>query len=164
MRGLVKALRRCNAIISWAVKAVVIVSAMLMVATICWQVFMRYAFNQPPSWTEEFALLLFSWTMLLMLALGVREAFHVRMDVLIERLPAHARHLVESLIAIATIFFGIYLAISGVNYVREMYGSTSAAMAYPIALLYSAAPVCGCLICLYSLERLLSRMDPERGI
>lgn len=161
MRGVISVLKRCNAIISQVVKAVVVGLAFLMVITICWQVAMRFAFNDPPSWTEEFALLLFSWSMLLMLAVGVREAFHVRMDILIERMPAGGRQWLESLICVATLAFGVYLAIAGVDYVREMRGSSSAAMGYPIALLYSAAPVCGGLVCLFSLERLLSFIAPR---
>lgn len=159
MRGVINVLKRCNALLSRAVKAVVVGLAFLMVMTIGWQVAMRFVFNAPPSWTEEFALLLFSWSMLLMLAVGVREAFHVRMDILIERMPAGGRHWLESLISVATSVFGIYLAIAGVDYVREMRGSSSAAMGYPIALLYSAAPVCGGLIALFSIERLLSCFD-----
>lgn len=155
MSALVSGLSRCNAAMSWVVKVAVVVMAVLMVVTICWQVAMRYLFNQPPSWTEEFALLLFSWIMLLMLALGVRESFHVRMDLLIERLPTNLRKLFESLIYLATMGFGIFLAASGAEYLQEMRGSTSAAIGYPIELLYSAAPVCGCLIVLYSVERLL---------
>ncbi|MCD0502301.1 TRAP transporter small permease [Bordetella petrii] len=159
MRYAIRALRQCNTAITWIVKVVVMVISSAMVATICWQVAMRYVFNLPPSWTEELALLLFSWAMLLMLALGVREAFHVRVDILIERVPAVLRQVIEVFTCTATLAFGLFLASSGVDYVEEMRGSISAAIGYPIELLYSAAPVCGGLIALYSLERLLSSFD-----
>src|SRR3546814_2872346 len=110
---------------------------------------MRYVFNRPPSWTEGLAVLLFSWSMLLMLAVGVRESFHVRMDLLIERLPAAGGRRLQTLIDLATAAFGAYLAASGIDYALEMYGTTSAAIGYPIALLYSAAPTCGVLVFLY---------------
>lgn len=152
-----KALTRCNDIITRVVKAVIVVMATLMVASILWQVCMRYVFNRPPSWTEELALLLFSWSMLLMLAVGVRESFHVRMDLLIERLPAGGGRVLQALIDLATAAFGAYLVASGLDYAMEMYGATSAAIGYPIVLLYSAAPTCGALVFLYGLELLWAR-------
>jgi len=157
VRALAQALRRCNDIVTRGVKAVIVIMAVLMVAAILWQVCMRYVFNRPPSWTEELALLLFSWSMLLMLAVGVRESFHVRMDLLVDRLPAVGNRALQGAIDLATAAFGAYLAASGVDYALEMYGSTSAAIGYPIVLLYGAAPVCGVLVFLYGLELLWSR-------
>lgn len=154
---LLTTLTRCNDVITKAVKAIVVVMVIGMVAAIVWQVCMRYVFNRPPSWTEELALLLFSWSMLLMLAVGVRESFHVRMDLLIQHLPRAGSRSLQAAIDIAIAGFGAYLVWAGITYAIDMYGATSAAIAYPIALLYSAAPVCGVLIFIYSLEQLLSR-------
>ena len=52
---------------------------------------MRYVFGNALSWSEELALLMFSWAALGGLALGVREGFHVRLTLLLEPLPAVAR-------------------------------------------------------------------------
>src|SRR3546814_13546924 len=81
--------------------------------------------------------------MLLMLAVGVRESFHVRMDLLIERLPAAGGRRLQTLIDLAMAAFGAYLAASGIDYALEMYGTTSAALGYSIALLSRAAPPSG---------------------
>src|SRR5690625_3221981 len=99
-------LRRLNAAIALFVKGVVVVLAISMAFCILFQIFMRYVFNNPPTWTEELALLLFSWSMLLMLAVGVREAFHVRMGFLLTWLPKTGSQVVERLIDIATAAFG----------------------------------------------------------
>ena len=130
----------------------------MTVAILC-QVFMRYLFNDPPSWTEELALLFFSWSMLLMLAVGVREMFHVRMDFILQWLPRTGNQVLERFIDLCTAGFGAFLAWSGLDYCLFMVGSTSAAIGYPITVLYSAAPVCGVLIFLFSLELLL---NPQR--
>jgi|SRR5690606_24602313 len=156
MKPMLAALTLCNDFITKVVKVMVVIMVIGMVSAILWQVGMRYIFNRPPSWTEELALLLFSWSMLLMLAVGVREAFHVNMDLLINNLPATGNRLLQAAIDIAIAGFGGYLTWSGITYCLDMYGATSAAIAYPIVLLYSAAPVCGVLIFIYSLEQLLS--------
>jgi len=157
MRSLLTALTRCNDIITRLIKVIVVIMVIVMVCAIIWQIGMRYVFNRPPSWTEELALLLFSWSMLLMMAVGVRETFHVRMDVLVALLPKAGSRLLHAVIDIAIAGFGGYLAWAGVTYAVDMYGATSAAMAYPIVILYSAAPVSGVLIFIYSLELLLAR-------
>ncbi|MFA7670031.1 MAG: TRAP transporter small permease [Burkholderiaceae bacterium] len=157
MRLLLTALKRCNDLITRLIKVIVVVMVIVMVCAIIWQITMRYIFNSPPSWTEELALLLFSWSMLLMLAVGVRESFHVRMDVLVLLLPKAGNRALQMLIDIAIAGFGAYLVWAGIDYAVGMYGATSAAIAYPIVLLYSAAPVSGALIFIYSLELLLAR-------
>ncbi len=139
----------------------VVLLASVMLAAIGWQVAMRYLFNRPPSWTEELALLCFTWTMLLMLALGVRQAFHARIDLLIDKLPPAWSWKLEKLIGLMTAFFGGFLAIGGWRYMAETAASTSAAIAYPIYLLHGAAPVCGGLIVWFALEARL--LGPQKA-
>lgn len=152
-------LRHLNSAISFLLKGIVALLGLGMTLSILYQVFMRYAFNSPPSWTEELALLFFSWSMLLMLALGVRESFHVRMDLILNWLPRLGNQLMERFIDICTAAFGGFLAWMGVEYCLMMVDSTSAAIAYPITMLYSAAPVSGVLVFLFALELLF---DPRR--
>src|SRR5690606_40452675 len=161
MKSMLAALTLCNDFITKVVKVMVVIMVVGMVSAILWQVGMRYIFNSPPSWTEELALLLFSWSMLLMLAIGVREAFHVRMDLLIENLPSSGSRKLQAIIDLGIAGFGGYLTWAGITYCLDMYGATSAAIAYPIVLLYSAAPVCGVLIFVYSLEKLIGGHNAE---
>lgn len=149
-------LSRLNDILTRFVKALVIVMVVGMVSAILWQISMRYIFHRPPSWTEELALLLFSWTMLLMLAVGVRERFHVHVDLLIRILPVSGKRGLQFLLDLLISGFGGYLTWSGIAYCLDMYGSTSAAIGYPMVALYSAGPVCGVLVFLFGLEHLLN--------
>ena len=66
-----------------------------MLAAITYQVVMRYVFGDTPSWSEELAVLLFSWSVLGGLALGVHEGWHVRLTLLPDLLPAGLRVLAE---------------------------------------------------------------------
>lgn len=143
-------------VITRAINALVVTFASVMLLAIGWQVFMRYVFNKPPSWTEELALLSFTWTTLLMLALGVRQAFHVRMDLLSDALPAAFSRWLERLVLLLVAGFGAYLANGGLSYVIGTATAKSAAIAYPIYALHAAAPVCGVLVCWFALERMLA--------
>lgn len=152
---------RLNDVITRIVKPIVVIMVIVMVASILWQVYMRYIFNRPPAWSEELALLLFSWTMLLMTAVGVRESFHVSMDLLVDRLSPTAHRYLRAFIHLMVGAFGGYLVWAGILYAHGMHGTTSAAMGYPIVILYSAAPVSGFLILLYSLEHLTKYKSVE---
>lgn len=131
-----------------------------MLAVLALQVFMRSVLNAPPSWSEEVALLAFGWSVLLAIACGVREGIHVRMDIVLELLPAPLRRLCERAIVAAVVFVGLFLAHAGWRYTMESIGSTSAAIGYPMPLLYASTVVCGALVALFGLERLLLHTEP----
>jgi TRAP-type C4-dicarboxylate transport system permease small subunit len=134
-----------------------------MLAVLGYQVFMRSVLSKPPSWTEEVALLAFSWAVLLAVAYGVREGIHVRMDLLLDALPWRLRPWLERLILLSIVFVGAFLAWAGWHYTIAAAGTTSAAIAYPMPLLYASAVVCGALVVLFALERLLTNPAPEPG-
>ena len=127
----------------------------LMLACIALQVVMRYGFGNALSWSEELALLMFSWAALGGLALGVREGFHVRLTLVLEPLPAGARASAERAIELLTAALAAYLVWSGWRYVDITRGGTSAAIAYPIELLHGIAPLAGLFVLIFAVERLL---------
>lgn len=155
-------LARLNRRLAALIRLTVTAAVTGMLAALALQVFMRYVLGKALAWSEELSLLLFSWSMLLMLALGVREGFHVRIAGLAERLGPRAAAIAARLIDALVLLAGIYLCWSGIQYVVETSGSTSAAIAYPIEFLYVAAPLCGLTIALFALERLIER--PSSGI
>lgn len=132
-----------------------IATVALMFACIALQVVMRYVFGNALSWSEELALLMFSWAALGGLALGVHEGFHVRLILVLHPLPERARAWAERSIDLLTAGFGAYLVWSGWRYVDITRGGTSAAIAYPIELLHGIAPLAGVFVLIFATERLL---------
>ena len=139
-----------------------IAAVLVMLACIVAQVVMRYVVGQSLSWSEELAVLMFAWATLGGLALGVREGFHVRLDVLLDLLPPAARRRSEQAIEALTALLGAYLAWSGLRFLDFTAGSVSAAIGYPIEILNGLAPMAGVLICLFACERLLAPA-PDRS-
>jgi TRAP-type C4-dicarboxylate transport system permease small subunit len=139
------------ALLRWSLIAAVA----LMLACIALQVVMRYVFGNALSWSEELALVTFSWAALGGLALGVREGFHVRLTLLLDPLPAGARAWAERAIDLLAAALGAYLVWSGWRYVDITRGGTSAAIAYPIELLHGIAPLAGVFVLIFAVERLL---------
>lgn len=126
-----------------------------MLAGIVYQVVMRYVVGAASSWSEEAAVLLFSWTVLGGLALGVHEGFHVRLTLLPDTLPRGGRVAYERLVDLATAALGLFLTWSGWRFLDITSGSVSAAIGYPTEILNALAIACGALVALFGLERAL---------
>lgn len=133
----------------------IVALAVVMLTVLTLQVFMRFVVGQALSWSEEIALTCFAWSMLLAMALGVRELIHVRMDILVVQLPRKLQRGVERLCALLITLFGLFLAWSGYNYALDASGTTSAAIAFPMVYLYAATPACGIFTFIFGLETLL---------
>jgi TRAP-type C4-dicarboxylate transport system permease small subunit len=140
---------------AWATRASVGLAGAFMLLAIAYQVLMRYVFGDTPSWSEELAVLLFCWTVLGGLALGVHEGYHVRLTVLVDTLPPPARSWAERATDGATAALGAFLAWSGWRFLDVTAGSVSAAIGYPIEILNALAPLAGLLMALFGLERAL---------
>ena len=137
-----------------ATRVVVVAMAALCMGSLILQVFSRYVLGNTFVWTEEAALFLFTWIVLLAGSLGVRDGFHVRLSLLLNLLPPRARRLAEAVIMVLVGLFGGVLAWAGTRYVEATMGHVSAAVRYPIEALHLAAPVCGALIVVHAVAAL----------
>ncbi|HEX5958180.1 MAG TPA: TRAP transporter small permease [Hyphomicrobiaceae bacterium] len=149
------ACRLLTRIVAGLLQVSLVAAVLVMLACIVAQVVMRYVVGQSLSWSEELAILMFAWATLGGLAFGVREGFHVRLDILLETLAPAARRQAERAIEALTAFLGAYLAWSGVRFLDFTAGTVSAAIGYPIEIMNVLAPIAGVLICLFAAERLL---------
>ena len=59
------------------------------------QVTMRYVFNKPFYWAEEFILSIFTWVAFVGAALALRKSQHARITILIDKFPKDIRLKVE---------------------------------------------------------------------
>jgi TRAP-type C4-dicarboxylate transport system permease small subunit len=59
----------------------------VMVGIITWQVFARYGLQASPAWSEQAALAIMLWYVLIAAAVGVRERFHIALTSVFELLP-----------------------------------------------------------------------------
>jgi len=126
------------------------------------QVLMRYFLGSPPSWTEELAIILFAWLVLLYATVGLREGFHVAIETIpsrFVRLQGWANRWVAAL----AVLFGWVTLTAGIQYVLRTAGQKSAALQIPIEALYLCVPVCGALFILHGAALLLVQPDPAEA-
>ena len=106
MRGAAGPLRVLDRVVETVATAAFIV----MFAAALLQVLVRYVLHVPAPWTEELARVLFSWAMLLGIALAIRTGEHIRVEALADRLPARGRVLLELAFQLLIVLFLLVLA------------------------------------------------------
>ncbi len=104
---------RVRAILNVASRLALWIAGAGMVAmtfVVGWQIFARYILNDTPSWAEPVVLQLMAWFILLGSAVGVREGFHLGLDILLFMMRPKIARLMELTTLILTSAFGAAMA------------------------------------------------------
>ena len=152
-------MRTMDAVGAWVARVtgwIIVVMASVMMVSLTLQVIFRYVFNSSLTWSEELALFLFTWVVLLAGSIGVREHMHVRLILVRDRFPALGRKLFDAAAELLAMAFGLLLLLKGWDYMANTaeQGMVSAAVRYPLQYLYLAAPTAGVLIVFHGLVNL----------
>jgi len=134
----------------------------LMLGLLVTQILMRYFLGAPPSWTEELAIILFAWLVLLYATVGLHEGFHVAIETIPARL-GRLRGWADRWVAALATLFGWVTFTAGIAYVGRTAGQKTAALQMPIEALYLCVPTCGALFILHGVARLLAPAPEDRA-
>lgn len=129
----------------------------VMLGLLMTQILMRYFLGSPPSWTEELAIILFAWLVLLYATVGLRERFHVAIDVIPTSWTIFHR-CADKWIPLVAGGLGFVALVAGYQYVERTTGQKTAALQLPIEILYLSVPVSGALFIFHAIAQLL---EPE---
>lgn len=162
IRPLYNTIEALSRLLARASEVSVIAMTGVMVMALFLQIVSRYFFNSTIVWTEELALLMFTWIVFIGGSLGVRHRFHARLTFLLDGGGKYVNLLLERFTDILVAVFSVFLTMSGTNYVSETRGSFSAAAEYPLELLYVVAPVTGILMLFHSIAALLAPITFEK--
>lgn len=148
-------LLRLSSRISRLTSAVCVLIIYVMLGLLSLQVVMRYVWGSPPSWSEEVAITLFAWLVMLYATVGIRENFHVAIDFLPEG-ASRLRDISDRFVAVCMIGFGGVLFWAGWEYMQRTTGQRTAALQMPIETLFAAVPVGGALLAFHAVALLLA--------
>ncbi len=130
------------------------IGIILMTIVIGWQVFGRYVLNASPAWSEQLALVLMVWVVMFAAAAGVREGFHIRIEIVADALPPRIRKLFR-LLALAIVgCCGLTLAIWGGQLVAAVWHHVIPTLGISRGLAYLPLPASGVLIVLFTIEQM----------
>lgn len=124
-----------------AEEALVVATLGLTFLVLLLQVFSRYLFNWPLSWTEELARYLFVWTVFFGASQAMAHAEHIAIGMVIERLPRRAAQVVAlAMLALMAVFL-LVVVIKGYELAMKVIDLPSTALEWPMTFVYAPAPL-----------------------
>jgi len=159
-----KCLSACNAALSrWAMYVACLCLVGLLVVVV-YGVVLRYAFNNAPPYVEQVALLLVIAVAMFGASAGVRDAGHIGLDSLVQKLPAAAQHWCHVLVHVMGILFAASLLAGGIEMAMSTHASTIPTLGISEAYRYLPVVAAGVLIALFSVEHLFARFTDHKVV
>ena len=128
------------------------------------EVGLRFGLNLPLDAISEVVLLLFPWLSLLGAAVAVGTGAHMSFRLLDGRLAGRSKAALEALVSVATVAFGIFLIVQGINYATMRYGEVTNVLGISRSWEVLAFPVSGVLVVAYSVKSALTRSRPKKAV
>ncbi|MDR3230813.1 MAG: TRAP transporter small permease [Synergistaceae bacterium] len=145
--------RKVETTVSMFVEQLGMFLLVLMVLVVCLTVVTRYFFSYTPSWSEETALLCMVWFGFLSMALGVRDDLHLSITILDRVTPKFMMTPVALFKYLCTFGFGAFMLIQGLTMATVGLRNKFPGLGLSSAWLYSAVPLSGCAVMIYSVEK-----------
>ncbi|MEZ5535688.1 MAG: TRAP transporter small permease [Thiolinea sp.] len=146
-------------------KAVVVLGGIALVVLVVitgWQVWGRYILNDTPTWAERLSLLLILIVSLPLATIGLRENFHISINVLTDRLPERWQRRLEIFNTLVLLGFGAAMAWYSWILVDGTWNRKIPLLGVPQAMQYLPLVICGVLIVVFMIERLVKQLrEPE---
>jgi C4-dicarboxylate transporter, DctM subunit len=108
-------------------------------------VFFRYVLNNSLSWSDEVALMVFNWAVLLAIASGYLHDKHVNLDILVRKLPPAWQSRATVTAEGIALGYLVSLTVSGIQVLPLASGMHTDALRWPLTIPCLAIPV-ACLI------------------
>ena len=147
-----RAFNRGVDLLSALLRVVILIMAAAIFVIIVATVITRYGFNYVASWSEEVPRYLLIWISFLGAAVCVDLKDHIAFDYLYKRFAAPLRAAVQLLINAAIFAFGYIMLVYGIRFVQAFGGDFMESIPFTNVWYYTALPVSGALIMLYSLR------------
>ena len=138
------------------------IALVLVTGIISWQVFGRFVLNDSPSWTEQAALLLMIWYVMLGAAAGVKEDFHIRIALFEDMLGPERSAGLRRAIAMIVVLLGLAIMVYGAMLCWSLRENFIPSLGISRSFAYLPLPISGALMAVFGIDRVLHpRADEE---
>ena len=128
----------------------------VMVIGCFWQVFTRFILNSPSKYTEELLRYLLIWMTMLGVPYAYGKGQHISIGFITSTFTKKGTLKDQIFIEILVLFLSIFVMVAGgIMVSMNAAGQVSPAMQIPMQFYYIGVPICGVLMAIYSVERLL---------
>ena len=104
-------------------------------------VVLRYVFNEPLTWAEEFVVTLFVWSVMLGVPSALRARMHIRIDALILRLGPGARRMAGVLAFSAGAVILLAAIYAGWQHTQGVWSSQTPMLGYSMGWIFISMPI-----------------------
>jgi len=139
--GMLRAARLALRILRTLVDAVLVALLAAMIGLIMFQILGRYVFNYSISWSEEAAIFVQIWIVMLGAGLAMRNRHHIGIDLVVSRLPPLFRSLLKSTSFLLSVWFLLVLVVGSFGLISLGLIIKSTALQLPMAIPYAALPI-----------------------
>ncbi|MGB4708320.1 MAG: TRAP transporter small permease [Fuerstiella sp.] len=156
-----------NKLVRWMIageQAVAALFLFVILATMGAQVFARYFFGAPFSWSEEVARLALIWMTFIGAAFVMAEGRHITVDVVSERLSLRGRLLLECLSHVIVAATCLLLLIGGLRFVWYVGKVGSPSLGIPMSYWYGAVGFGLLLMAVHSILNLILALSTGRPV
>jgi TRAP-type C4-dicarboxylate transport system permease small subunit len=138
-----------------------LIAAVAVIATLVGLgVVLRYVFNDPLTWSEEFVITLFVWSVMLGVPSALRSRMHIRVDALILRLNPLGRRIAGVIACVAAAVIFIATIYAGIMHTENVWASTTPMLDFSFGWIFISLPVSFSLLMFHALVILLDE-GPE---
>lgn len=124
----------------------------VLVATTTWQVISRQILNEPSTWSEELARLLFVWLSFLGSAFLFGERGHIAVDFLARKLPFAGQRVAQIFVQAMVLLFALVgLVWGGYLAASIAWEQNLTALPFTIGWVYLVIPIAGVFIAIFAL-------------
>lgn len=144
MSTLRKTLNAILAVVSITIFAV-------LVATVTWQVFSRQVINEPSTWSEELAKILFVWLSFLGSAFLFGERGHIAVDFLARKLTPMGQRAAQIFVQLMILLFALMgMVWGGILAASIAWNQNLTALPFDIGWVYTVIPIAGVFIAIFA--------------
>lgn len=160
-------LRAVSRVLDLAVWIIYAFSALAMASLVIfagWQVWGRYVLNSSPTWTEQAALLLILYISLPLAAVGIRQKFHLAVEIFPDMLSPRGRYWQEMFVLFGLGFFGWAMADAGIELMTRTARQAIPLIGWSRAYTYLPLAISGVMTVIFVAERIAWAIaDPKRA-
>jgi TRAP-type C4-dicarboxylate transport system permease small subunit len=159
-----RAVRGVERVLTNAALWVAMVGLGLMSFFTCYQVVMRFIFDQPSTWSEVLVRSIMIWTVYLGAAAAFREGAVIAAEFLVRAVPRPLGKALQIVAGLLSIVFLVILVWTGIQMVGRTSTQVLAGLGISISWVYLALPIGGALATLAALVRTSELLEPGAGI
>lgn len=143
-------------ILNKVIEYILAILVIVMVVGCFWQIFTRFILKNPSQWTEELLRYALIWLTMLGVPYAYGKEQHIAIGFITDTFTKKGTLKDKIFIEILILFLSVFVMVAGGTMVAmNAVGQTSPAMHLPMQFYYIGVPICGVLMIIYSVQRLI---------